>query len=576
MPQVRNSPSGELVFVPGNTIVADLASLAALPDSGAVSDLVWVDTLLCYWHRNRFSLLASDGITVLPAIGGGNWERIVSTTAPDWCSQASWGVDPVLGDDENVGTPASPLATFDELNRRLSTAALRQDTTVTIPAGAAISDVVLNLDFGTFLFSIIGTPTVVATDVVNTYTDRVHATPIASQLTSVGIADFTPYAGMRVRITSGASAGAIAWITRSNPGGVGVATARTSRFATKATLISSPAAAVPLAGSSFVIESLPTIAKLTLRERTSGVFNVPGVQSLLSSIQFGAGSASNLVTVVDFSVIVDGCKVNVARNGSNTTSHVNFNIDRSCLYAPAAGGTSVVRLCTVRYGAAFSAGISLAMFNTLNSVLVDGYTGTNGGITLDSGNPFPNGESLDDVQVFDCTNGVALLSPCNIVSRNGLSGNGNTIGILVNSTTANVRTNGQSFVWRSAADLPNLLGATTPIRIAGTTNIDLTWAKLPFYDDEQSGLGTLVNGTATILARNANQRDPVATHATLAGAAVGTLAIPVATRTATQFVVNSYTAAGVLAADNSTFSWHIPGMARNIVMCEGGSLVDSV
>src|SRR5690606_16636421 len=106
----------------------------------------------------------------------------------------------------------------------------------------------------------------------------------------------------------------------------------------------------------------------------------------------------------------------------------------------------------------------------------------------------------------------------------------------------------------------------------GSTNIDLTWAQVPFASDEQIGIGTLVNGTATIAARNANLRPPTATHATLAGTAVGTLTIPTATLTSSQFVVNSVNAAGALADDDSTFRWHIPAMARKVVICQGNSI----
>ena len=70
MANIRLSPSGRDVSVATTeeSLVADLATLALVPSESG-TDLVWVDSLLCYFHRNRFSTVASDGITVIPAIG---------------------------------------------------------------------------------------------------------------------------------------------------------------------------------------------------------------------------------------------------------------------------------------------------------------------------------------------------------------------------------------------------------------------------------------------------------------------------------------------------------------------------
>ena len=120
----------------------------------------------------------------------------------------------------------------------------------------------------------------------------------------------------------------------------------------------------------------------------------------------------------------------------------------------------------------------------------------------------------------------------------------------------------------ATADLPNLLGTTTPIRIEGSTDTDLTWAQVPFDSGAQRGVGTLVDGTATIAARDANTRGVTVSHATLAGTAVGVLTVPTATATASQFVVNSVNAAGALVDDDSTFHWQIPPMARKVVIAQ--------
>lgn len=570
MPQVRNSPSGELVFIPGNTIVADLASLAALPDSGDVSDLVWVDSLLCYWHRNRFSLLASDGITVLPAIGGGNWERIVSTTAPDWCSQASWGVDPVLGDDENVGTPASPLATFAELDRRLSVGAIQQSTEVALPAGAVLPDskVSVQLPVATagVTFTIRGTPTTVIDGTIASYVDRNHATGVGTQITSAAVPDWTAFEGMRIRITSGAATGAIAWIGKANPAGVGVATARTSRFATyvEATGVAT-AVAVPV-GSDFVIESLPEVTSLHVYAQpkegstTSAPFRIYNIKT------------ANILLYGDSSLAgpnVDGCCFGAVGGIANSkleslgTPNSSISVSRCCNTAGLLiSGPTVASFHLAKSGINTRTYGGFFRFSSLTS------TGAATGLMPGSASPCLY--SLIDVQVFDAT--TAALNPiagCIINSSSGLSGTGNVIGLLMGSTSASARTADIHFGWMTTADKPTLAGTTAAIRVAGSTNIDLTWAQVPFKDDEQHGVGTLVNGTATIAARNALLRGVNVSKATPIGNPQGNLTVPTATRTAAQFVVNAADAAGALVAtDVSTFDWHIPGMFRNVTICQ--------
>ena len=102
--------------------VANLAALAALVDA----DLAWVQSLLCYFHRNASSTLVPDGITIIAAATAANWEWMTETTAPDWLAQLGWTIDSATGNDENAGGAAAPLATFDELQRRLCAGPSRQ------------------------------------------------------------------------------------------------------------------------------------------------------------------------------------------------------------------------------------------------------------------------------------------------------------------------------------------------------------------------------------------------------------------------------------------------------------------
>jgi hypothetical protein len=127
-----------------------------------------------------------------------------------------------------------------------------------------------------------------------------------------------------------------------------------------------------------------------------------------------------------------------------------------------------------------------------------------------------------------------------------------------------------TFTWSQTADAPNLLG-TTEVKInASTGDINLTWAALiaegGFNSDHQRGVATLgAGGTVIVPARNADIRPPQLTRDTPSGG-LGQLSCPTATRTATQFVINSND-----ATERSTIVWEIPPMRRPVVICQANA-----
>ncbi len=553
--------------------VVDLAALAAL--GASTPNLCWVESLKCYWHRDLASVLAPDGITVVAALGGGNWERIVPTTSLDWLSQAAWAIDPVGGDDENNGGPGAPLATTAELDRRLSVGPIAQHTLVLIAPTGPLPVIDFTIDTAEFTFSIVGVPTVVHTGVVTTYTDRVHATPISARLTEAAF-DFTPFEGYRLRITNGAAVGAFSWIDKANPGGAGVNVASVSRFSTLALPTSVPTGVVPAGGVGYVIESLPRAAGIYLRQRNR--FTNTTLAFYVSSLSFNQIAATADMTVdACCRVVTDGCFV----DGPITSLHGRRDVPqwkRSRLGGGLAqqvqiSGQAQLQFCLVNAQCTPIDGGNISLL----SVLISPTNNTINGFYTDLLNGFGQYLMLDDVQIFGSSTALYLQVPCCVHTRNGLSGDGNAIGVSLGSSVGGNSLQGIMFAWVRAADLPNLLGTTTPIRVQGTAAIDLVWAAMPFKDDEQKGIGTLTNGTATITARNALARGVVVSKATGSGAARGTVEAPTATRTATQFVVNAVDAAGALVAgDQSTFDWLIPPMARNICLCQADSLLPPV
>lgn len=190
--------------------------------------------------------------------------------AANWAI-ADWYIDGTVGNDANNGTAlGTPLRTGAELCRRLGPYALwGQSVTVHVLANGMTDN--LNLRGCMFVagtqLDVIGTPTVLASDTLASYTARNHATPIASQITATGIADFTSYKWQRIRLTSGATVGAVAWIATANPAGVGIATARISQFCNlifNSLTSVRTGTVVPIAGDGFVIETLPVVPSISI------------------------------------------------------------------------------------------------------------------------------------------------------------------------------------------------------------------------------------------------------------------------------------------------------------------------
>ena len=122
--------------------VPNIAALIALPtatidDGGVVS----VKTVMGTWILDKTSVAATDGITVVPATGGGRWFRMDSV-AEIWLIQPTWHIDPTIGNDENFGTTAlAPLATHAELMRRINGNVVAPST-VTVYLDSAITEVI--------------------------------------------------------------------------------------------------------------------------------------------------------------------------------------------------------------------------------------------------------------------------------------------------------------------------------------------------------------------------------------------------------------------------------------------------
>jgi hypothetical protein len=264
----------------GATIVADVATLAALPApvDGAQAFVLSVRSL---WAFATGSALTADGISVVNDTGlTGQWLRDPIPSL-SWAYQADWGINATTGDDENLGTAASPLATLAELRRRLDGQTLMQRTVVR-QFGDVEEDLLLTVTMRNpsdpFVYmSDPSTWTTVATGSITGVLaiNRTANPPNAQEITDGTVADWTPYLGMRIRLVApSARAGATAFIMKN----MGANTARTTRFNgvgfDPATAISVQLAVTdPVIGDPYVIETLPGIDNVDLTVNRASVDN---------------------------------------------------------------------------------------------------------------------------------------------------------------------------------------------------------------------------------------------------------------------------------------------------------------
>ena len=191
--------------------VANAVAIRALtgPTNGM---LVWHYGVRDFFVFDSAATGSDDGITTLiPSDStAGRWVRLEMPSA-HWRRQAQWYVDSVSGNDENLGTLVSPIRSWAELLRRVGfTAFLPQTTTINLPNGLAVGDVIRGkweVEGAVFIVGAVATQ--VTTGSLTGVTPSDNATENWLYDDTGGI-DFTAQEGLRMRITSGARLDAVA------------------------------------------------------------------------------------------------------------------------------------------------------------------------------------------------------------------------------------------------------------------------------------------------------------------------------------------------------------------------------
>lgn len=226
------------------------ASLAGIPPSISPANQCFV-----YYDADRQSLLKSENGGAYRPIGAES-EQLLSAT--------DVYVDPATGDDANSGlSPATALATIDEYVERIGTGVVAAQQTLHI-----LSDVVLGpvgaFFRGTYEFQLIvqGSRTVVRSGTITGVQAWNGTTFTDGQITDAVVATWVPNVGQMLVLTSGANAGAVAWVAADVGGGSD--TCRHSQFFDLVTF----SAVNPAIGDDYDVVTLTSITGNTVAATT--------------------------------------------------------------------------------------------------------------------------------------------------------------------------------------------------------------------------------------------------------------------------------------------------------------------
>lgn len=520
----------------GELSVPTIAVLTALPATSP--DRVWVESVQCYWRREVDSTAADDGITVAPAIGGGNWERIVATTSRDWLYEDTLYVDPVAGDDENAGTIAAPVLTLEELTRRLSVGQLQQDTLVQVLEGSIVSGT-LDVDGGGHIVTLRGTVSAELTTTVDSYLYKDDGWPAQTcLLLGVGIADFAPYVGQRLRITAG-GLDYLAWVAAADG-----ATAN----------ISTPGTAVIAPGSALVIESLDTTIEeliFTCRDQLSVLkLESMNVERVEITTRLNSGEASTVHGCAVLGAYVEPGGIIPVRNSyfKNNDEEASLQVVE-CLITQnifrASDYITFLRNLFLDTEVEFRDDVH-SSYDLFYSTYVNVYSGRVNFGEATSGTSQMFGSSY--LYVLEGRVDLRMTGGVDEDVAVYVQGVGFTL-VQHFPVTAN---------FRGATHVLDVQQGDNPWMGGGVMFV--AWDDVRYDNDEQHGTATLVAGSVTVFARFADVRGAMVSVRDVAGTP-GFLSVPVATRTANDFVVQS-----TEVADTSTIDWYVPKRVGAVIV----------
>ena len=484
---LRQSPSGPIDL--SNAV--PFAALAGL--SGERGSVVAARENLGIYQWVDSQNLAPNSAQVVNAPGG-QWQRL-SQASQEWCSQAAWIIDPINGSD----LAPSVIKSWAEFNARTQPqGTLRQNTTVSI-----LSDMSESINWNGFigLFNTanldISSPSTSWTQTgggtITTFTSLVPSTQQNAIVDDTGGA-FTGKEGQRIRITSGASINATAWILKVNSATQIELAGDFQLLETLANILGS--VVTPVAGVTYVTETVPRVGSVSM------LVQGPGTGTVVVP-QF------TQLTMRDLAID----KIGQAAGGRESTLSVQNQ-----------GGNSQFRMLRCRYkGRGFSTQLGFSvllgcLFQNDGSLILDnptliggGFLGSAaGGVLLSGGVQFggnfiarnPFGATAGLVSMF---RGSQLILPTNasVGCFDNSTGPGFSMGVgggsaFMTAVSTHLRGNGNAgFGGVITSGRLVQYGTTKPIvtgtlgdwQIGGAT---VAYAAIPFFDTAKAcGLVTL-------------------------------------------------------------------------------------
>jgi hypothetical protein len=471
---------------------------------------------------------------------------IAAAYAANW-AVTDWYLDGAAGNDANNGTTAlTPLRTGAELLRRLGTGRVQWTTSVIVHLLASITDgiaIAYQLNTGGTGFRLVGTPTILLAGTVATYTAA--AGNIPRRMTAAGVADWTAYVGKRVRVLTGTGIGAIFWIAKVAPDGLGNDVCRIST-----PTLSNQSQAVLAPGDTFVVEDLPSLAWLwldgwgsvgtafTFGTGTLQIESVKSNETELRSYGFQTTLApilwasellkrvSSLPLTEQAGLVIMGCKLAI------TTIPCALSFGN--MYVPSASGTTLYNERFVATGSDLFQGVRLNF-----------QTG------------FINCSSTTYIMDSPAV-GLVVGPRCVVATSSAISGSGNaTFGVEFYP--------GARWTYRVALP-PTLTGTSGDISLRAPVSVTLPWSGIPWNDGARSGHAVpLVPGGAKVVTvpyMLTTQAILLTINTPSGVGSPGILTAPDAARTNTQFSVYS----PHIAADAATFDWSIAPLGYNQII----------
>lgn len=212
-------------------------------------------------------------VVIASSAAGRVWMRLIEVVNQRWVQSTTWFLGGAGADDENDGqTAGTPLATGQELTRRLARQAVGGGAPVTVTIQAAALATPIDLTGVRGIVSIVGQQASLANGLLNAST-AINRGANTFQTIGSAVFDFTPHVGRKIKLTSGAAGivGAEAWID-SIPG---PNQAITSPFTTQAggPLSGAVAVVTPAGNEAFNIVSETTIPQVVVDGSSSSSFS---------------------------------------------------------------------------------------------------------------------------------------------------------------------------------------------------------------------------------------------------------------------------------------------------------------